>query len=388
MSAEIFELELRPIDVVRFRTPKPFRIGGYAESELLPPPGTVALAFVAQLYFTKPDLFNRRSFDDLLKVLSERLVFHGPLVVRKGELYLPAPLDLAECPHCKNKNKIFPSRWARAPNDWRESPWPVHDCGYTGKVLRNRLIRATKLTYRRKADVSDDVIRLENICKRESRPGIYLDEATKTVRPGFFYQAEWLSLKSDIGFREFVTVKDPTLANYLKEMRMLRLGGKGRPVKLELIGKLEFDDYYRSIAGSDVDEIAQAIAEEGLFELVLLTPAILLDEASECVSEPSGFLMRFLQDIKLVGMTSHRSQLVSGWNVISGMPRAMYAAVPAGAVYRYKLTRSSAPDEIRQKLIEPIAYDNIGHWSAIGYGTAVVIPTGEALKTSRSNSPS
>ncbi|MCX8205469.1 MAG: hypothetical protein N3H31_07465 [Candidatus Nezhaarchaeota archaeon] len=360
MVVQILDVQISALDVLSFRSPRPFGLGGYAETERMPPPGTVALAFTAQLYLKK--VLAAASFEDLLKKIEERGAFHGPVLSRQGRLYVPAPLDMAECPKC---DKVFFSRWLVSPEGRLEGPWPVHTCGYAGKPLRSFLVPLSKAARRE----VDELVKLDKVLKVDVRPGVCLDDF-KTARPGFFHQAEWVEVGSGWSLRTFITVKDNDFGRAVSEVRMLRLGRKGRPVEVRDVGKLDFEGYYRLLTGLEASEAALEIARGGLFDLVLITPGIFL-RGDACTSEPPDGL---IPDAELIGVATDRPSIASGWDFSRSAPRAMYWAAPAGTVYRYRLKRYLVANEVRDRVIGTVLLENVGVWSAIGYGTAVVVP--------------
>lgn len=364
MTYTVLELELRPVDVLRFRTPRPFKVGGYAESEVLPPPGTVALAIASKLYFN--GLVAGRDFESLLEELRRHVVFHGPVVASGEEVYVPCPLDLAKCAYC---NKVFLSRWERAPNEALETAWPIHsECGRVGRPLDNCLLSLSEVA-RRRGLSEFKVVSLDDVFVRELRPGLFIDEATKSARPGFYYQVEWVGIRPGFTLREFVTIKDPKWADHLKELKMIRLGGKGQHVEVASVSERSLHEHYRRITGRDFSEVVREVVDGRELEIVTLTHTIFLDEGTgKCVSRPAE-----PPGMKLVGVASGKPKLVSGWEAAHGRPRPMYAAVPAGSVYRFAFDEGSRGAV--ERFVEAVICENLGHWSAIGYGSAIVIPS-------------
>lgn len=368
---QILHGQMDPVDVLCFRSPKPFRIGGYAETEHIPPPGTVALAFTAQLHLA--GLLNASSFSDLLKRVGEKAVFHGPFLSGRGQLYIPAPLDMAECPEHK---RIFLSEWRESLKGGK-SPWRVHKCGRSGKTLRGYLISSIDLLKRGGKELekeqsknSPSLLKVREVFKEEIRPGLSLERKSKIARPGYFYQAAWVRIKSDYGLHEFVTIKDEDWGEVLGKIKMLKLGRGGRPTELSQTDRLSPDEYYKLLTGLDMSEAAHKIANDRAFDLILLTPAIFLSK-NACRLEPGDLL---IPDVDLIGVATDRPVKVSGWDFERKAPRAMYYAAPAGTVYRYELRSNQTPDKVMNVVIRLILLENVGFWREIGYGTAVVVP--------------
>jgi len=368
-----------PVDVLSFRKPRPFRVGGYAETEFMPPPGTVALGLTAQLYLA--GLLKARSFGDLLAKVGERVIFHGPILAKQRQLYVPSPLDMAKCPNPECK-KAFLSRWRKSPKDG-EIPWPIHKCGRPGKTLEGYFMSSIYLPKRgdREWELNNlgTLLKIEEVFKKEVRPGLSLEREFKRVRFGFFYQAEWVQIKPGYNLHEFVTVKDENWGRALSQVKMLRLGRKGRPTELRAVRWLSPEEYYRELTGLDMGKTAHRISSDRAFDLILLTPAIFLKDGV-CRSEPVDLPT---SGIELIGIATDKPVNVSGWDFEHEAPRAMYYAAPAGTVYRYRLKNDLTPPEIKNHVIRPIILENVGHWRVIGYGTAIVVPLPSSTERSK-----
>lgn len=362
----VLSVELNPVDPLMFRRTRPFRVGGYAETYLLPPPSTIALAFVAELRLR--GLIDAGDFKNVLNRLKEHATFHGPLILG-GDLYAPARLDYAKCEHYECGGEVFQLKWGD------HGPLLVHGgCGRVAKLLRNHVMSLKAVTQPLKGRLNGLVKELSEICARELRAGLYLREQTKNVVPRYFYQAQRVSLARGYSLLEFISVKSDELKSAIAKLRLLKVGGKGGLVEAELKSSMDLGGYYKSLTQMDLEVAADRIAKDHYFDLVLLTPAIFL-EGGRSVWKPAPLPKGFpTDDVELVGAALSKPVEASGWDSALRSPTAMYFAAPAGAVYRYRLKRELNRLEVVEGVIKPVISENVGEWGVIGYGTALPIP--------------
>jgi len=369
----ILRIDLKPVDVLRFRTPKPFKLGGYAETELLPPPVTIASAILYQLHLTMG--VEGADFEEIVRNLKGRLVLHGPLLVDRGEVLAPCPLDLFRCPKClyDGNSAVFLARAWELTEGQLSTPLPVHDpCHLKGEKLRGYLMPVRRIRERGNVKSTGELRKVGDICRRELRPGAHLDEERKAVRPGYFYAVEWVKLERDYSIRLYMEA-DAQLLGAIEQIKMVSLGGGGRPVEVSVSGRgLTIKDYCRELTGEELSVIAERIASDRAFDLILLTPGILV-EGSVCTWKPDLDIPSALKGIGI-----DKPVKVSGWDLKLGAPKSLYTAIPPGSIYRFTLSEELGAEDVARKIVEPLL-GNIGHWNTLGYGTALVLP--QALST-------
>lgn len=369
MVFQVLELDIRPVDVLRFRKPTPFTIGGYAPTYMYPPPQTISSAIITQLYLSNR-ITSFPSYEDMARELGDRLVFRGPYLSDENLTYVPAPLDLATCGKC---GEVFLSKWKPVYQDLKTS-WPIHECGSVGRRLTGYFIPSNMIVRRSEVRpehvVGLDVGEGKGVVLKELRPGICLNEKVKSVLSGYFYQAEWISLREGYFFREYVISSDEELTKSIQNISSLRLGGGGRPAQVD-VKVVDLESCYKSFFGVDINDVAEDIIKKQSFDLIFLTPAIFLD-GTKCVSRPPPIGLSLGE--RLVGISIDKPVIISGWDLrLRGLKR-LYHAAPAGSIYRYTLSEPIAQvNDIRDKVLR-IFVKGVGHWNSVGCGSTAILP--------------
>ncbi len=383
---------LSPMDVLRFRKPKPFRVGGYAQTELMPPPSTIAGAFLTELYYHGliPDT---DSFEEFVKRLEdEKAFFHGPFYSWKGDLLVPLPYDIRRCKYCK---KLFLVPWrgdqyVEGVSYPLSTPWPpCPSCGRASKPAMNGLIsssvlklRAQQVTELRGVDVAKIKEDAEGIVRIQLRPGIALKDEAKVVRPGYFYMTEWLEL-IDVDIVEYASLPEHYL-NILKNLSLLSVGGDRRPVVVNS-EELRLDEICKELTGYSIEELSKEIVRSKCFDLLILTPAIFARQGKIPYRERTSWLPDWLVNgrgelkglkMRLIGVGLHKPLPVSGWDLRLNAPKNMYAAVSPGSVFRLEILGDVNLQDVMRFLGE-VLVKGVGRWRAVGYGTAVVLPVSQ-----------
>ena len=383
---------LFPMDVLRFRRPKPFRVGGYAQTELLPPSSTVAGALLTELYYR--DLIPRaNSFEEFVKKLeSEGVFFRGPFYGQKGGLLFPSPCDIRKCKYCK---KLFLVPWkedqyVKGIGYPLSVPWPpCPSCGRASSLVTDSLISSITLKLRSErqitelksvhvAEIKDDA---RGIVRTQVRPGITLKDEYKVVKPGYFYSAEWLELVG-VHIVEYASLPQRYL-DALKYLPLLWVGGNRRPVIVSS-KELELNEVCKELSGGySIEELSEEIARSGRFDLLILTPAIFIRrEELRSKGRRTSWLPDWLINgkgeleglkMKLIGVGLHKPLLVSGWDLRLNAPKNMYAAVSPGSMFRFEILGDVSPQQVGRFLRE-VLVKGVGRWRAVGYGTAVAFP--------------
>jgi CRISPR type III-B/RAMP module-associated protein Cmr3 len=183
--------------------------------------------------------------------------------------------------------------------------------------------------------------------KVESRPGVFLDRETKSVRAGYFYRAERVDYYE--GVEEGAVLQagyclDMVGSNIKVPERIVATLGGERGL-IELVRHQEWeslDYYYSNILGVKLQEICDRIADIGRFKLWLLTPCILLTNERECIWNPErskqGPLATRLNlsfALNLEGAVIGKAIRVSGWDYAKNRVKEMYVAIPSGSLYYY-----------------------------------------------------
>lgn len=163
------------------------------------------------------------------------------------------------------------------------------------------------------------IVHKSELWKSDFRTGIALDKEKRSAAEGQLYTSEAIAMCDHIGF-----IADVAGAmDRLPQQGLLRLGGDGRCAQVSACHvNWPQPDYKR-------------IEKEKRFRLVLTTPGIFeqgwrlpgVGENSNRWQGPEG------ASADLVCASVARANVVSGWDLAQGRPKAAMRAAPAGSVY-------------------------------------------------------
>lgn len=171
---------------------------------------------------------------------------------------------------------------------------------------------------------TDDLVRASDLWSFEVRTGLKLNDDSRQAQEHMLYTFGYVRLARSVslGFE--------LRGSNLRAAGWLRLGGDGRPVRLEaatkpLLPTLE----------------AESLAD-GRFLLSLVTPAL-----SDAGAYPPGFAAHQLRgrvggvEAALVGGLVRSSILIGGWNMAERRAKPLRRAIPAGSVFGFQTDAGS-----------------------------------------------
>lgn len=329
---------IEPRSPLVFRSGRPFGQGGDAHGMAMPLPSTLAGA-VRTFWGEQSGMdFGRKSIsDEDAKILREKQVL-GPLLAQSDERGLeylfPQPADALYLSGAEKTGlfslvpRVLPkgggcdlpaglqpvyleesagkSKPAKGPSWWRET-------------FFHRWLMGEKPA----VDELDELGWMGP--QAELRTHVALDTGTQAGSDGLLYQTEGMEYRDQAQSRVFVF----GCKELLQGPALMRLGGEGRPAVLQQSNGLP----------KMPEGLAQGVEQEGMLRLLLLTPALFsegwkpgwLDDDLE--GTPPGTQIR----LKLEAVVLPRWEMVSGWDLQKGKPRAIRRMVPAGAVYWFKV---------------------------------------------------
>lgn len=184
---------------------------------------------------------------------------------------------------------------------------------------------------------ADQLVHSSALWSTDSRVGIGMNAATRSVDQGKLFTAQALSLKTGVGFVAAVQGAQPPTQG------LLRFGGDGRGAVIMNAGMdLPEPDY-------------QAISQAGRCRLVLTTPGLFPEGwtlpgtgADSRITLPGGITA------KLVSAAVQGAEILSGWDLAGkngrGQPKTAQRVAPTGSVYW--LDNVKATPEALRKLAE------------------------------------
>lgn len=168
-----------------------------------------------------------------------------------------------------------------------------------------------------------DLVPTSQLWTIDPRVGVGLDAATRRASDGRLFSVQAVAMSKrgvqypfDVGFLAGVRGAEPPRHGFV------RLGGDGRAAAVHCLAAVDLPepDY-------------GAIADAGRCRLVLTSPGVF----------PHGWCLPGMEgdgSVRFAGLTGRvvcaavpRAEVVSGWDLANGRPKAAYRAAPAGSVY-------------------------------------------------------
>ncbi|MHA2641767.1 MAG: type III-B CRISPR module-associated protein Cmr3 [bacterium JZ-2024 1] len=374
---------LRAQDVLLFRDGKPFSAGADARARSLfpPTPFTIQGALRARVLFSSgvsPSDFAKAPFDPAVQSLRGKIGFasegygglriRGPFLARLENgtwtRYFPVLADIVKgedgyqilqpLESCDPHSGEFASvgKTARIPSNipdgllflWLKTAGRVQ--AVSGWISEKDLDEYLN------GEAPAGVVPEEDFVVRESRFGIGIQGATRTVREGFLYLAEFLRLREDTGFWVEVDGLEP--GDLGGQKGLLQLGGEARVARYEIVESRPLP-----VPPNPLPE---------RFKVVLLTPAYFSEGW-----KPKDWETFFNGSVQLISGVIPRYQSFGGafvddQNRREGFEKRMYRFVPPGSVFYF---RSRGPASIC-KTAWTETPENNADFGQIGFGCFVV----------------
>ena len=385
-----FQLKITPRDVLFFRDAKPMEGSWVGQGCNWPQGGTLHGAFLAALqrsYKIAPGDFS--TFGNLRTI--------GPFPQKddaKGnsEMYYPTPMDLLP-----DGSRLIPSSF----NGENNLPAPLKKvlkstASPTKKAVPQWLSQSQYRAYLDGKTFHEDELRNPDLYRPEARPGIAINQQTRSTEKGKFYSAEYLRFEHDTGMSAFVRLDDERMGMIEDLFRngtlSFQMGGQQCCVYASMVKKTDPVSFF-SISNDSVSDKVKWI---------LLTPACwkngwcpdFVDMESGRVMLKSGIdkLERLpgelreqwrtrkatLPDIDatLVAARVGSAQLLTGWKMgdkkqRSGGPRAVRFLVPAGSVFYFETSGQQESLKLISALTGKFFSITGGEY---GYGLGVCAP--------------
>jgi len=373
MTSEWRSFRLVPEDVLFFRDGKPASIGQdhYLRSLFPPFPSTLYGAIrTRRLLDEGVELLglSKSVWGTLKKELREELgewggfgtlELRGPCLLRDGEVLLPAPADLGviesrpalvarDTPQKRSVKAVVrflfaggearPGHWShplrlahpfvRSNGRWKEYRSP--EDGPEPQPVAGRFLTPQGISTWSQGGVPepDAFVHADELWSPEVRTGLKLQADSRQAKEHMLYTFGYVRLAKGVslGFE--------LRGSALEAAGWLRLGGDGRPVRLE------------PLSAPALPPLSHEALEEGSFLLAFATPTL-----SESGAYPPGFsrgsftaTLGGLQ-ATLVGGLVRSQALVGGWDLANARAKPLRRAIPAGCVFAFetKADRAAIP---------------------------------------------
>lgn len=362
-------LLIQPLDVLLFRDGKPFSAGDdHLARSIFPPLPSTLTGFVRSKLF-------HSSGGDWDKVKAQFGDIGGPtdygdfrmcgLFLRKdGKDYVPAPSDILQEKENENLVQANPRRFdarkliqGNYPDSNLAPLWADNSQALTetnGFIPIDSLMEDYLCN-----TVPKKVLGESEFVKREPRTSIEMNHGARSAKEGQLFSVDFLRPLDGVSFHVvFDGIRWPD------ESGLDTLGGESRPVCWN-----KNDDWQTP----DSTAIREKLGKNGLFKIVLLTPAVFENgwrpgHRLEDILEKAGIRA------SLVAAAVRRPVSIGGFDLANKRPKPMRPGAPAGSVYFFVTESGDASalvDHLMFKCISDLDWEAgfglaaIGSWSYI-----------------------
>ena len=213
-----------------------------------------------------------------------------------------------------------------------------------------------------------EMYNLSELLERETKIGLQRDHRTLQAVDGMLYQISMSRFSEG-----FHSVQSPGLvvdinegAEKLSALSVIRLGGRGRPWKIEPFPNEEHNN------NNGREKIKKAISKSHVARIVMKTPAIWKKgNRPELYDDSSGELI--LGDdltVKVLSSSMPRPSLIGGWDMVNNRPKPRVPAVKPGSVL-YVEVKEGQEELFCQRIDEMQLTDDLHEE---GYGRMYCLP--------------
>ncbi len=166
--------------------------------------------------------------------------------------------------------------------------------------------------------------RASELYEYERRTGIGLNRARKISEEGMIYVAEFLRLKSHVGFMTWLDGIDA-----FPEEGLLRLGGEGKVCVCRRLKDQRIDP----------TKIIEEVNKSHRFKLYFATPAVFCKNDSVTWWRPNIEMLEKTLGVELMLVSTALAKpvILGGWDAAKGKQKPLRRAIPAGTVYFFKI---------------------------------------------------
>jgi CRISPR-associated protein Cmr3 len=351
------KLFIEPVDVWLFRDGRPFNAGtDHRARSIFPPYPSVMQGVIRShhLVTQEIDLGDPQAIEEAIGTATDYrdLRLRGPFVARRknGRMmrYFPAPLDTV----FRDDGKLHPLTPRKIPEGVITSaptPYLLWDDGEPQKPKGQMWLSEEDLNQYLEGQPATPILE-RDLCLREDRLGIGLDDATRTTAEseaggGLLYEAEFIRVKKGVGLE--VEVEGLPGLNEWPERGVLRMGGEGHGGRYEVSNS------------PDWPPIPDPLPTR--FKVYFATPTFFDDGW-----RPKTWTRFFAGGVALMAAAVGRYQSIGGFDVAAGRQKAARRYVPAGSVYYFKCQGEA---KFKEALVNG-AITDVG--AEIGFGQVII----------------
>lgn len=349
-----------PLDTLFFRDGKPFEIGedNWAEGQFFPAP-SVFYGAIKSAYFAA----NRQNIA-LIGGAGDPtadLEITGLHIMNNGIEYIPCPLDYVKY-RDDDEDYVFPTGFIAKNNVTLYSNYCYNFIPYNEtevETVANAFISKDGLDRYRIDKGKIKYYTRDKFGQTEAKIGLALDNSTHSSASGKLFRVGLTRFKQlynqeDKQIEEiYFSITYINLAQI--ESSVVKLGAEGKAARVKHV-----EPYIEKPFPEDAKQ-------SKYFKLLLTTPAIF-----ENGMEPD--LQALLGEVKVSLLTAFtgKPQAIGGWDIINKKPKAMYRAVPAGAVYYFKIESNHSLGHVDEAMRHIHSVSSYKEHQKMGFGLFVL----------------
>ena len=206
------------------------------------------------------------------------------------------------------------------------------------------------------------------------KTGIKLDYSKGVTEESQLYTAKHYRLNDNIGIA--VKIESEEFYNKIPDSGVYKLGGEMRPVSFEKIDSPIIEE-------DIINKLTKKIAETKRFFFWLITPAIFQNgNLPDFINEDTKDTLKGVLsvnnenlEVEVLSYQMDKPMYIGGFDIEKRIPKPMYKAVNAGAIYFFKII--SNPDEklienfIKKYITKPLP-TKFKQFSKQGFGSALI----------------
>jgi CRISPR-associated protein Cmr3 len=342
------KIKIDALDTLFFRDGKPFSLGEETWAEgLFPPAPSVLYGALRSLYFSLyPNDMGKAGNDD---DPTQNLRIKGLYFLINGKLHFECPLDYVQ--EKGNEEpcllKLSPLPEALVASSFQLSHCLTPPKGIQVEKEEGIIDHSTLEEYALENHSIGGVNLWSDYLQVEPKVGIGRSKLTNTTREGLLYRVGMVrpAANKNTATRRLSIVIDfeglPTIETLSSE-GFFKLGGEGKAVRYEVFDKA-------------IELPSQVVAGQDIFKLLLLTPALFDNGWCPASIDPNtgkGTLSIDPQtsiEVELLAAVTGKPTPVGGFDIKTKQPKTMLRAVPAGAVYYFRLANAEDAPWLQQK---------------------------------------
>ena len=402
-------LKIKPLDVLLFRTSRPFGAGESFRAESIFPPtsipfiGAIRSRAISHLMDTESDpnaaywqydekvknklpyhIIDHIGTPDDLGPLS----FEGPYLSMGHTICLTLPKDLMQL---KGSSEFLSCLMPG------EASWPVisstpgssesnldmvlevsvpeSEACESGYLIKDHLVDYLL------NDLKKDVVFQETLCEPEHRLGIALN-ADRSAQTGLIYNVMFNRLTENSFFWIKLTSQETNADQLLPDQGFLGLGGESRAAYFEKVQDNQIPASLKQSQTHITEKLVQAIVGKDAFKVYLISPALFDQGWLPDHVDPKTYEWQILPDVTITLKAAAVGKFISisGWNLVKQMPRPMLRAVPSGSVYYFQ-SRTPFTEKSAREILEKVHFKSMmkntpriqsDFYRSAGFGLAAV----------------